>query len=171
MATSILDYVFRELAISYLDRADLAHIEDDDLLPDSVGRGESYKKINDGEKSRSGAGSTDLTTLVSPGYVRGRLRVLDGGVTSSTTSKHTILEDQSVVDSSMALPASSGAAQGAVSVGVKFTNNLDGNTAKVREARIKGYEGDSCSECGNFTLVRNGTCLKCETCGTTSGCS
>jgi ribonucleoside-diphosphate reductase alpha chain len=39
------------------------------------------------------------------------------------------------------------------------------------EARMKGYEGDSCSECGNFTMVRNGTCLKCDTCGSTSGCS
>jgi ribonucleoside-diphosphate reductase alpha chain len=36
---------------------------------------------------------------------------------------------------------------------------------------MKGYEGDSCGECGNFTLVRNGTCLKCATCGGTSGCS
>ena len=35
---------------------------------------------------------------------------------------------------------------------------------------MKGYEGDSCAECGNFTLVRNGTCLKCDTCGSTSGC-
>jgi ribonucleoside-diphosphate reductase alpha chain len=41
----------------------------------------------------------------------------------------------------------------------------------IREARMKGYEGDSCGECGNFTLVRNGTCLKCDTCGSTSGCS
>ena len=39
------------------------------------------------------------------------------------------------------------------------------------EAKLKGYEGDSCTECGNFTLVRNGTCLKCVTCGETSGCS
>ena len=39
------------------------------------------------------------------------------------------------------------------------------------EARIKGYEGDSCGQCGNFTLVRNGTCMKCDTCGGTSGCS
>ena len=42
---------------------------------------------------------------------------------------------------------------------------------KVAEARIKGYEGDACGNCGNFTLVRNGTCLKCDTCGSTSGCS
>jgi ribonucleoside-diphosphate reductase alpha chain len=39
------------------------------------------------------------------------------------------------------------------------------------EARIRGYEGEACGECGNFTLVRNGTCLKCDTCGGTSGCS
>ena len=39
------------------------------------------------------------------------------------------------------------------------------------KARMQGYEGDPCGECGNFTLVRNGTCLKCNTCGGTSGCS
>jgi ribonucleoside-diphosphate reductase alpha chain len=39
------------------------------------------------------------------------------------------------------------------------------------EARLKGYEGDACPECGNFTMVRNGTCLKCTTCGGTTGCS
>jgi ribonucleoside-diphosphate reductase alpha chain len=39
------------------------------------------------------------------------------------------------------------------------------------EAKAKGYEGEMCSECLNFTLVRNGTCLKCETCGSTTGCS
>ena len=48
---------------------------------------------------------------------------------------------------------------------------LDDRADKAREARMKGYEGDSCGECGNFTLVRNGTCLKCDTCGSTSGCS
>ena len=42
---------------------------------------------------------------------------------------------------------------------------------KVAEARIKGYEGDACGNCGNFTLVRNGTCMKCNTCGSTTGCS
>jgi ribonucleoside-diphosphate reductase alpha chain len=42
---------------------------------------------------------------------------------------------------------------------------------KRAEARAKGYEGEACGECGNFTLVRNGTCLKCDTCGSTTGCS
>ena len=55
------------------------------------------------------------------------------------------------------------------------TNNAE--TAEVLEndarqrAKIQGYEGDPCGECGNFTLVRNGTCMKCNTCGGTSGCS
>jgi ribonucleoside-diphosphate reductase alpha chain len=44
-------------------------------------------------------------------------------------------------------------------------------TQRAVEARMKGYEGDACGSCGNFTLVRNGTCLKCDTCGGTSGCS
>ena len=42
---------------------------------------------------------------------------------------------------------------------------------KRAEAKAKGYEGEACGECGNFTLVRNGTCMKCDTCGGTSGCS
>jgi ribonucleoside-diphosphate reductase alpha chain len=42
---------------------------------------------------------------------------------------------------------------------------------KIVQARIKGYEGDPCSSCGSFTLVRNGTCMKCDSCGSTSGCS
>ncbi|HET7848578.1 MAG TPA: vitamin B12-dependent ribonucleotide reductase, partial [Pseudolabrys sp.] len=42
---------------------------------------------------------------------------------------------------------------------------------KRAEAKAKGYEGEACTECGNFTLVRNGTCMKCDTCGSTTGCS
>jgi ribonucleoside-diphosphate reductase alpha chain len=42
---------------------------------------------------------------------------------------------------------------------------------KRAEAKAKGYEGEACGECGNFTLLRNGTCMKCDTCGGTTGCS
>jgi ribonucleoside-diphosphate reductase alpha chain len=48
---------------------------------------------------------------------------------------------------------------------------LDGRLAQARLARLKGYEGDPCPNCANFTLVRSGTCLKCDTCGSTTGCS
>ncbi len=34
---------------------------------------------------------------------------------------------------------------------------------------MKGYVGEACPECANFTLVRNGTCLKCDTCGSDDG--
>ena len=42
---------------------------------------------------------------------------------------------------------------------------------RIRRAHLRGYVGEACMECGNFTLVRNGTCMKCDTCGSTSGCS
>jgi ribonucleoside-diphosphate reductase alpha chain len=43
--------------------------------------------------------------------------------------------------------------------------------ARRAEAQMKGYVGEACPECANFTLIRNGTCLKCDTCGSTTGCS
>ena len=47
----------------------------------------------------------------------------------------------------------------------------DGRARRAAEAKMKGFEGDNCGACGNFTLVRNGTCMKCNTCGSTTGCS
>ncbi|HWB76971.1 MAG TPA: hypothetical protein VG755_18515, partial [Nannocystaceae bacterium] len=44
-------------------------------------------------------------------------------------------------------------------------------SAQVYKARMQGYEGDACPNCQSFTMVRNGSCLKCNTCGSTSGCS
>ena len=58
-----------------------------------------------------------------------------------------------------------------VSVQASVASAVDSRLEKIREAKLKGYEGDACGECGNFTLVRNGTCMKCTTCGSTSGCS
>lgn len=59
----------------------------------------------------------------------------------------------------------------AVAVGAAVVQAVDGRMEKIREAKLRGYEGDACGDCGNFTLVRNGTCMKCTTCGSTSGCS
>jgi len=47
----------------------------------------------------------------------------------------------------------------------------DKGKVSALEAKLKGFEGDACPECGNFTMVRNGTCLKCTTYGGTTGCS
>jgi ribonucleoside-diphosphate reductase alpha chain len=59
----------------------------------------------------------------------------------------------------------------AATVGASVVQAVENRLSRIREARMKGYEGDACGECGNFTLVRNGTCMKCNTCGSTSGCS
>ena len=66
-ATSILDYIFRELAVSYLGRNDLAHVNPEDIGATAIGEGVSQ-------------GKTPPETAVSHGLVRGkRLSVVDRG--------------------------------------------------------------------------------------------
>jgi hypothetical protein len=43
--------------------------------------------------------------------------------------------------------------------------------AQQTEAKRYGFEGDACAMCGEFKMVRSGTCLKCMVCGETTGCS
>jgi ribonucleoside-diphosphate reductase alpha chain len=169
MATSILDYLFREVAISYLDRDDLSHAEKDDLLPDTVGDGDTESL--DVEK---------FNKIASRGYVRNNLVVLNGGAGSATgtdgvNTTASIAGAPSGMTSHQAdIGVQSVPSNGtSKTVGVSETvmDAVDGKLAQIREARIKGYEGEACQECGNFTLVRNGTCMKCDTCGSTSGCS
>ncbi|MEM9878801.1 MAG: hypothetical protein AAF862_05925, partial [Pseudomonadota bacterium] len=64
-----------------------------------------------------------------------------------------------------------GGAQVTVQAETSGANGDDALAVQRYQARIKGYEGDACTNCGQFTLVRNGTCLKCDSCGETSGCS
>jgi ribonucleoside-diphosphate reductase alpha chain len=139
MATSILDYLFRELAISYLDRGDLAHVQPGDLMPDTVGKGEAESNL--------------MRRAASNGFVRNKFTVLDGGAGRATALAGFVNTE---IDGPLALSA---------------VPEMDLRHDRIRAARMKGYEGDSCGECGNFTLIRNGTCLKCDTCGSTSGCS
>jgi len=166
-ATSILDYIFRELAISYLDRTDLAHVKPQGEAFDDLGRGDEEGKPNFAEVSKGTASSSlDMIRQVSStGYLRKRLpeglRVLQGGMDEVfTTSRVSTLDP--VGDPVGALATLVPETQSAPKV-----TELDART----KARMQGYEGDSCGECGNYTLVRNGTCMKCNTCGATSGCS
>ena len=65
-------------------------------------------------------------------------------------------------------------AAGAVAAAVASSTALSSGSVSMdarAKARMQGYEGEACGECGNYTLVRNGTCMKCNTCGGTSGCS
>jgi ribonucleoside-diphosphate reductase alpha chain len=148
MSTSILDYIFRELAISYLSRNDLAHVTPPDLTPDSLGRGNSEGQLSN---------LSTVAERISKGYVRSNLMVLKGGqatATATMTATTQVTEQTMVVGDPETL-----------------IRAFDTRSEQIREARLKGYEGDACGECGNFTLVRNGTCMKCNTCGSTSGCS
>ncbi|HVC52097.1 MAG TPA: vitamin B12-dependent ribonucleotide reductase [Stellaceae bacterium] len=164
MATSILDYLFREVAISYLGRSDLAHVEPGDLMPDTVGKGTAAES-NLRESGDSGAEvAAMMQKVASTGYVRNKLTVLHGGGGKRGTAARAeaAAPDMPLFAGALAVETMSVAALMPVE---------DPRFDRIREARMKGYEGDSCGECGNFTLVRNGTCLKCDTCGSTSGCS
>ena len=150
-ATSILDYVFRELAVSYLDRTDLAHVEPEGGRFDDLG-GDASVGIE--LPSDDGQAIKDLIqSNLSLGYVRRRVPVngtaaIDGdGVIARSTNG---ISDQTAANGSAAHLAGSA------------TNG---------EARALGFEGDPCSECGNYTLIRSGTCMHCSTCGATTGCS
>ena len=163
-ATSILDYVFRELAVSYLDRTDLAHVQPKGASFDDLGGGSHEGQPNVAEVTeRSTARSLDmLRQISSTGYLRKRLPqelvVLQGGLRGTGTDPVAAL--------GTLLPESGGAML-AATVSATAVTTMDART----KARLQGYEGEACGECGNFTLVRNGTCMKCNTCGSTSGCS
>jgi len=115
MSTSPLDYIFRELAVRYDGRKDLAHVAPVQIIDKEV---EPYIPEIDGLPQPLG----------------------DGDIVS--------VEPQE-----------------------EYAPPAEAWAVLADEARIKGYEGEVCTSCNQFTLVRNGSCLKCITCGETSGCS
>ena len=83
---------------------------------------------------------------------------------------YVVQDGLSVVSSNGSMETVS-AEQAPISAAVSTGSTSDQSMSRVQAARMMGYEGDACPECGSFTLVRNGTCLKCDTCGATTGCS
>ena len=169
MATSILDYIFRELAVSYLSRDDLAHVEPHDLLPDATGKGRGESNLD-----REPDPMPEFRRIASTGFVRNRFRVFEGGHDDGTSAKTGGTDaggEGGAVVASLSDLSSTTAVATAVRVETATVRATDDALDASRDARLKGYEGDACGECGNFTLVRNGTCLKCLTCGATTGCS
>ncbi|HSO41388.1 MAG TPA: vitamin B12-dependent ribonucleotide reductase, partial [Rhodospirillales bacterium] len=160
MATSILDYIFRELATSYLGRYDLAHVAPEEVAPGSPDR--EFAGASGGGRDQDTADALPaVQRLASSGYVRSRFRVYSGARAEADGSLAVSRGFEAAYTGSEAATLVHGQAALSEHVHVHVS----------RQARMKGYEGDSCSECGNFTLVRNGTCLKCMTCGATTGCS
>ncbi|MBM4133483.1 MAG: vitamin B12-dependent ribonucleotide reductase [Nitrospira sp.] len=143
MSTSIIDYIFRELAITYLGRHDLAQVVPEDLRMDSVKKDAQDPECKDSEEADPQAlASSSISTEIFPARRRN----------GNGSNGHGNGEN------------------GAVAHKLELKRETLTYTT-VELARLKGYEGDPCQNCKEFTLVRNGTCLKCMNCGATSGCS
>jgi ribonucleoside-diphosphate reductase alpha chain len=210
-ATSILDYIFRELAVSYLGRHDLAHVDPAEIVNTGLGSSEQQLEADQppppaarylsrgllrGQESRvlalrsstsAVAIEATLTDPASPvaslqaslrqevatAFVKPEKARMEAGVASLSVLQQEV---------STSLPKPQKAKREVDDLARQLQVQLDA-MSKARlakenletdlraEARVKGYEGESCRECGNFTLLRNGTCMKCDTCGGTSGCS
>lgn len=132
MATSVIDYVFRELAIAYLERYDLAHVGLDDL---------------DVANSRQLELDYEQEELIST-------RLIPAPVSNG---EH---KEPPKPPRRKKIPTKE-----------HGNSKAEDLTLLISAARIKGYTGESCPNCHQFTLVRNGACLKCVTCGETTGCS
>ena len=152
-STSILDYVFRELAVSYLGRNDLAHTDSSDV-DFSLGAG-----AEEGTLKKNQIPWKIVKKMSSQGFLRGQTSE-NLMVVNSSNSTSSYSEGSKVEQGASVTPDA-----------IKSSTSSDPMASKVQVARMMGYEGDACPECSAFTLVRNGTCLKCDSCGATTGCS
>ncbi|MDE0303778.1 MAG: vitamin B12-dependent ribonucleotide reductase [Albidovulum sp.] len=172
-ATSILDYIFRELAVSYLDRTDLAQVVPEGDMITDLGRGEDSI-----DPDENGGNMRDLVreavmNMGSRGYLRNRIQLeVSNGSNRRSAS---IRKSQSVSEAEIVTGKSR-------RVGDSLENGLtvvsESKAAEsalletdTRKSNMRGFEGDPCGDCGNFTLIRSGTCLYCTTCGSSTGCS
>ena len=189
-ATSILDYVFRELAVSYMSRFDLAHVDPTESGFDALGKGVEEGKEPEGHshsskfvskgltRSRSdnlvvmrgsgtaeadARGTSNVTAMSSHGITARANDTAEGAVALKQEAEHDLSPTERLEQQQW---SRAGAAAAASSQGL-----APSKAERRAEAKAKGYEGDMCGECSNFTLVRNGTCMKCDTCGSTTGCS
>ena len=220
MSTSVIDYIFRELAMSYLGRYDLVQVKPEDLRGDTVGRPNEVPEYEDEEDQGDLAGGVPGSAHEdhqSRGYGRSvesevfsvetgspldtqhsplntdvqPVLNLDNGNSRAVGSPTWELEQRDKATRTPS-PAPGERGQGERENAQRTTHGAPGqseiqnpksqmtavspkasteSSERIREARLKGYEGDPCPSCGAFTLVRNGVCLKCDSCGDTTGCS
>ncbi|HXG08771.1 MAG TPA: vitamin B12-dependent ribonucleotide reductase [Gemmataceae bacterium] len=140
MTTSIIDYIFRELAITYLGRHELAQVEPEDLRGDALHRERKEPEFESEEVVEE--------RLIEPSAGAGK-----AFATPRSGHLHPLPEN------------------GSNGHKLARQTGMLALEEKIRQARLKGYEGDPCPECGQLTLVRSGACCKCDTCGASSGCS
>ena len=163
MSTSLIDYIFRELAITYLDRHDLAHVMPEDLRGDAIHDEENEPAYVDEEVISERLVDADDADSVALDEIRARMAPRSAHIKpgASRLKSPEPAKKSAPVNRMVSTPARSD---------TTMTMNRSKQDA-VRVARQKGYEGDPCSECGALTLVRSGACAKCDSCGATSGCS
>ena len=136
MTTSIIDYISRELAITYLGRYDLAQVDPEDLRGDAMHDEEDDPDVEEVVAEPVAERKPPTSSFVTPRT--GHLHPLPTNGNGHGESRKVLMPSRE---------------------------------DKIRQARLKGYEGDPCGECGQLTLVRSGACCKCDTCGASSGCS
>ncbi|MAT58960.1 MAG: ribonucleoside-diphosphate reductase, adenosylcobalamin-dependent [Ignavibacteriae bacterium] len=132
MSTSVIDYIFRELAVTYLGRNDLAHVDEEDIPKSKV-----------------------HSSVIEPDFE------------SEEIVSHRVIELDDNHNFVEVTPVNGNGHD-------EYRNDRSkvlSQHSKVQTAKAQGYTGDICPECQSMTMVRNGTCLKCNTCGATTGCS
>lgn len=132
MTTSVIDYIFRELAVTYLGRDDLAHVPAEEVMT---------RKMRPSEEEKQAKGKAENADTSQQHDSNG-----------SSDQPETVVESQPTKQAQAAA-------------------DDDSYQSDYEKAKELGYTGDSCPECGSMTMVRNGTCQKCITCGSTTGCS
>jgi ribonucleoside-diphosphate reductase alpha chain len=194
-ATSILDYVFRELAVSYLSRHDLAHVDTSDFTNTSLGKA-TQSGNNDAAVSKGLTRGATLKVVSSdpkgslgsaPATPRSNVTAISGALAlkspmlelqeEAVAFKRDYEErakefEEEVQEAGDVSPVTNLFTEAAAAE----AGSAKADARKVAEDRrikslMQGYTGNSCAECQNFTMVRNGTCEKCDTCGSTNGCS
>ncbi|WP_018688109.1 vitamin B12-dependent ribonucleotide reductase [Ahrensia kielensis] len=196
-ATSILDYVFRELAVSYLGRHDLSHVDQSAFEQTTLGKGITSGKADavssgltrghklsvvSGKKSSgdvpAGSASKGVTAIASAAKNKAALAtapVLELQEEASAFKRD--YEDRNadfqaeVHDEVIEKEKVDEVAKANAEAKLEAAEAKKLENTRRAKSIMQGYTGDMCSECSNFTMVRNGTCLKCDTCGSTSGCS
>ena len=132
MCLSVLDFIFRDLAITYLHRYDLAHVKPEDLITESGPKGKPMKVDT-------------KPTPVFPEVAEDELVDV-----AQLMEHHAPVPDAKVPE---------------------MRQGWNKDQEDRADSQMRGYTGEPCPNCGHLTMVRNGVCAKCVTCGSTTGCS
>jgi ribonucleoside-diphosphate reductase alpha chain len=182
MTTSVIDFVFRDLAISYLKRSDLGQVKPDDLV--STTTKSEADATDPKQREKQSSGFRPNVSVSVPSNATGKPGKQPAGGNSANITK---AFGSSAAASGYAQESTAGLSRqwagessrqvnSQVMIAQEFEDMQESypqesEVIKIIEAHMKGYTGDPCTNCNSFTLVRNGTCMKCDTCGNTTGCS